>query len=138
MTPSVFIRPAVQSDISPLIPLFEALDEQHRMALPDVFRRPGMERREQAWFDWILTGSDRAILVAEGVDKQIHGLVVLIAKSTPAHVVMDARRFVEIDQLIVGVGARRSGVGRSLLEASETWAREQGISWLESPHGPST
>lgn len=131
MTPSVSIRPAVQSDIPSLNPLFEALDEQHRIALPEVFRKPAGERREQSWFDWIIAGPDRAILVAERVDKRIIGLVVLIARSIPANVVRDARRFVEIDNLVVGVGARRSGVGRSLLEASKTWAREQGISKLE-------
>lgn len=131
MIPSVSIRPAIQSDIPSLNPLFEALDEQHRIALPQVFRKPSGERREQSWFDWIIAGPDRAILVAERVDKRIIGLVVLIARSIPANVVRDARRFVEIDQLIVCVGARRSGVGRSLLEASKTWAREQGISQIE-------
>ena len=131
MTSAVSIRPAVRSDIPSLTPLFEALDEQHRIALPTVFRKPPAERREQSWFDWIIAGPDRAILVAERVDKKIIGLVVLIARSIPANVVRDARRFVEIDNLVVGFGARRSGVGRSLLEASKTWAREQGISKLE-------
>jgi len=68
-----------------------------------------MERREQSRFDWI---------------------VVVIARSIADNVIRDPKRFVEIDQLIVGVGARRSGVGRSLLEAPKTWAREQGISQL--------
>jgi diamine N-acetyltransferase len=131
MTPSVSIRPAVQADIPSLNPLFEALDEQHRIALPEVFREPAGARREQSWFDWIIAGPDRAILVAEGIDKEIIGLVVLVVRSIPANVVRDARRFAEIDQLVVGVGARRSGVGRSLLQASKTWAREQGISQLE-------
>ena len=131
MTLSVSIRPAAQSDIPSLNPLFEALDEQHRIALPDVFRKPAKGRREQSWFDWIIAGPDRAILVAERVDKEIIGLVVLIARSIPANVVRDARQFVEIDQLVVGVGARGSGMGRSLLEASKIWAREREISQLE-------
>jgi diamine N-acetyltransferase len=112
-------------------PLFEALDELHRIALPEIFRRPPGQRREQAWFDWIIAGPDRAILLAEAVDKTISGLVVLVARSVPAHAVRDARQFVEIDQLVVGVGARRSGVGRALVQASKTWAREQGISQIE-------
>jgi diamine N-acetyltransferase len=131
MTPSVSIRPAVHSDIPSLNELFEALDEQHRIALPAVFRKPAGERREQLWFDYIIAGPHSAILVAERVDKKLIGLVVLIARSIPANVIRDARRFVEIDQLVVGVDARHSGVGRSLLEASKTWAREQGISQLE-------
>jgi GNAT superfamily N-acetyltransferase len=131
MTPSVFIRPAVQSDTPSLTALFEALDEHHRIALPEVFRKPAGARREQSWLDWIMAGPDRAILAAEGIDKEIIGLVVLIARSIPANVVRDAQRFVEVDQLVVGAGARGSGVGRSLMEASKAWARERGISQLQ-------
>jgi GNAT superfamily N-acetyltransferase len=131
MTSSVSIRPAVQSDIPSLTPLFEALDEHHRVALPEVFRKPAGARREPSWLDWILAGPDRAILVAEGADKEIIGLVVLIERSIPAIVVRDARRFIEIDQFVVRAGARRSGVGQSLLEASKAWARERSISQLE-------
>jgi diamine N-acetyltransferase len=131
MSPSISIRPAVQADIPSLVPLFEVLDEHHRIALPEVFRKPAGARREESWLDWIMAGPDRAILVAEGIDREIIGLVVLILRSVPAIVVRDARRFVEIDQLVVGAGARGSGVGRSLIDASKAWAQKQGISQLE-------
>jgi ribosomal protein S18 acetylase RimI-like enzyme len=131
MSPLFSIRPAVPSDIPSLIPLFEALDEQHRVALPEVFRKPVGKRREQSWFHQTIAGPDRGILVAESAGKKIIGLVVLVARSIPGNDVRDARRVVEIDQLVVGDGARHSGVGRSLFEASKTWAREQGISQLE-------
>jgi ribosomal protein S18 acetylase RimI-like enzyme len=129
MTLSVSVRPALASDIAALIPLFEGLDEHHRLALPEVFRKPAGARREQSWLDWLIAGPDQAMLVAEG--PEIVGLVVLIARSVTANIVRDARQFVQIDQLVVSAAARRRGVGRSLIDASKTWARAREISKLE-------
>jgi GNAT superfamily N-acetyltransferase len=131
MTLSVSIRQALSSDIAAIIPLFEELDEHHRLALPVVFRKPAGPRREQSWLDWAIAGPDQAILVAAGAHAEIIGLVVLIARSIPANSVRDARQFVQIDQLVVRSAARRRGVGRSLIDASKTWARARGISNLE-------
>jgi ribosomal protein S18 acetylase RimI-like enzyme len=131
MTFSVLIRPARPSDIAALMPLFEELDEHHRLALPAVFRKPAGARREQSWLDWVIAGPDQAILVAEGPQTDIAGLVVLIARSVAANSVRDARRFVEIDQLVVASAARRRGVGRSLIDASKAWGRARGIANLE-------
>ena len=66
MTLSFSIRPAVPSDITALDPLFEVVDEHHRVALPEVFREPTGSRREPSWLDWVIAGPDGAILVAEG------------------------------------------------------------------------
>jgi GNAT superfamily N-acetyltransferase len=129
MTLSVSVRPALSSDIAAIVPLFEELDEYHRLALPEVFRKPTGARREQSWLDWAIAGPDQAILVAEG--PEIVGLVVLIARSVAANIVRDARRFVQVDQLVVSAAARRGGVGRSLIDASKTWARDRGIANLE-------
>jgi GNAT superfamily N-acetyltransferase len=116
---SISIRPALASDIADLIPLFEELDEYHRLALPAVFRKPAGARREPSWLDWLIAGPDQAILLAERPQTEIVGLAVLIARS------------VEIDQLVVAGAARRRGVGRSLIEASKAWGRARGISNLE-------
>ena len=131
MTFSFSIRPAVVWDIAIMDPLFEELDEHHRVALPEIFRKPTAARREPAWLDSVIAGPDHAILVAEGVDAKIMGLVVLITRSVPAIAVRDARQFVEITDLVVSSGMRRIGVGRSLIEASKTWTRERGILNLE-------
>jgi GNAT superfamily N-acetyltransferase len=130
MTLPVSIRPAVPSDIAAINPLFEELDEHHRIARPEIFRKPTGARREPVWLDQIIAGPDSAILVAE-TDARIMGLVVLIARLVPANVVCDARRFVEVCELVVSTRMRRIGVGRSLIEASKTWARGRGILNLE-------
>jgi ribosomal protein S18 acetylase RimI-like enzyme len=131
MTLSVSIRPAVPADIGTLALLFEALDEHHRLALPEVFRKPVGPRREPSWLDGIMAGKDCTILVAEAPDHKIVGLIVLIARSVSANGVREAKQFVEIDQLVVGAAARRLGVGRSLIDAAKRWAREHGTPKLE-------
>jgi len=128
---SVSIRPAVLLDVPAMNPLFEEIDEYHRVALPEIFRRPTGERRESSWLDWVIAGPDQAILVAEEAESQIIGLVVLIVRSAPATAVRDARQFVEIAELVVSSRVRRIGVGRSLIEASKTWARDRDIWNLE-------
>jgi ribosomal protein S18 acetylase RimI-like enzyme len=45
--------------------------------------------------------------------------------------VRDARRFAEIDNLVVRDGARRSGVARSLVTASSAWAQSRDVRSLE-------
>jgi hypothetical protein len=89
MTP-IAIRPALASDIAAILPLFEELDEHHRHALPAVFRKPTGARREQSWLDWLIAGPDQTILVAEGPDADVIGLVVLVARSAAANTVRDA------------------------------------------------
>jgi GNAT superfamily N-acetyltransferase len=131
MIHSVSIRPAIPSDIASLIPLFEELDEHHRVALPGVFRKPADAGREQSWPDSLIAGPDRTIRVAEAREKNVIGLVVLVTRSIPASIVRDARRFVEIEELVVASRVRRRGVGRSLLDAAKLWARERGIAMLE-------
>ncbi len=131
MTLPISIRPALPPDVAPLMPLFEELDEHHRLALPAVFRKPDGARREQSWLDRVIAGPDQAILMAEGVQAEIIGLVVLIERFVAANNVRHARQFVEIDQLVVASAARRRGVGRSLIEASKAWGRARGVSNLE-------
>jgi GNAT superfamily N-acetyltransferase len=131
MTLSVSIRRAVPADIAAMNPLFEVLDEHHRVALPEVFRKPTGARREQSWLDWIIAGPEGAILVAGGSEAKIIGLVVLVERLVPAIVVRDAKHFVEIRELVVSKPARRRGVGRSLIDAAKMWARERNIWNLE-------
>jgi len=131
MTNSITIRPAKLAEAPALEPLFEALDEHHRLALPHIFRKPSAARREQSWLEERIAGSDSTILIAEGVDGQIIGLAVLVTRAIAASTVRDARRIVEIDELVVTAEARLLGVGRCLIQEAKNWARERNIPDLE-------
>lgn len=131
MTNSITTRPAKLAEAPTLETLFEALDEHHRLALPHIFRRPPAARREHSWLESRMAGPDSAILIAEGVDGQIIGLAVLVTRAIEASTVRDARRFVEIDELVVAAEARHLGVGSRLIEAAKDWARARDIPDLE-------
>jgi diamine N-acetyltransferase len=131
MTNSITTRPAKLAEAPSLETLFEALDEHHRLALPHIFHTPTAARREQSWLEKRVAGPDSAILVAEGVDGQIIGLVVLVTRAIEASTVRDARRIVEIDELVVAAEARHLGVGSRLIQAAKNWAQARDISDLE-------
>jgi GNAT superfamily N-acetyltransferase len=127
MTHSLTIRPARLADAPSLDALFEVLDELHRQARPHVFRKPPVVRREQIWLEEMIQGPDSAILLAEGIDRTIIGLAVLAVRSIAAIPIREARQLVEIIEL----EARHLGVGRCLIDAAKTWARERDIPALE-------
>jgi GNAT superfamily N-acetyltransferase len=131
MTHSLTIRPARLADAPSLNALFEVLDELHRQARPHVFRKPPAARREQIWLEEMIQGPDSAILLAEGIDRTIIGLAVLAVRSVAAIPVREARQLVEIIELVVTAEARHLGVGRCLIDAAKTWARERDIPALE-------
>jgi GNAT superfamily N-acetyltransferase len=125
------IRPALLIEREALLPLFEELDEHHRLRRPDLFRKPQGARREPSVLDSLILGPDSAILVAEAAEGKLLGAAVLIVRSIPASAVREPRRFVELDQLIVQHRARRLGVGRSLMRASKAWANGRDVPNLE-------
>lgn len=131
MTHSLTIRPARLCDAAALNGLFEALDEHHRQALPDVFRTPPEARRKEIWLEETIQGPDSAILIAQGVDDRIIGLAVLAVRSVAEIPVREARRFVEINELVVAAEARHLGVGRCLIDAARAWARDHDLPALE-------
>ena len=131
MTLSFSIRPARLADAATLETLFEVLDEHHRCARPHVFRKPPDARREVTRLAETIQGPDSIILLAVGVDGNILGLAVLATRSVAAIPVRAARQFVEIVELIVAAEARHLGVGRSLVDAAQSWARDHDIPALE-------
>lgn len=131
MNPAITIRSASASDYAALEALFAALDEHHRLARPDVFQEPVGPRREASLLDALIAGPDSAILAAQSESGDLLGLAVLIVKTIPAAGVHRARRYVELENLIVRADARRQGVGRRLIAQSRLWAKSRNASALE-------
>jgi ribosomal protein S18 acetylase RimI-like enzyme len=126
------IRLAVKGDYEQICELYEELDSYHRQARPDLFDRPSAPPRPRSTI-FALIGSDAtAILVAE--DEASHlllGFCLLMIRDLPASTVCLARRFVELDKLAVRAKARRSGVGRALVQAAFAWAQARGFDCVE-------
>ena len=73
----IHIRQATMGDYDALVALFDELDEFHRRARPDVFRRFDGPARTREQIELWLAGSGSTVLVAE-IDREVVGLAVLL------------------------------------------------------------
>lgn len=125
------IRLATSDDYEQLCELWEVLDEYHRLALPQIFRRPNGPRRERAVVQSIIDGPGSTLFVAEAANKELLGFATVFVRSTRELPVRAEREFVEIDNMAVKPAARRKGIARSIVEASAAWGKERGLTSLE-------
>lgn len=126
----VTIRPAADDDYDGLAAVYIEVDELHREALPRMFRAPDGPALGRAYFASMLAGEDSALIVADrgGAIVGFARLQARLAPDTPYH---RPRRWVEVDTLAVLSEVQRGGVGRALMLAAESWARERGIAEIE-------
>jgi ribosomal protein S18 acetylase RimI-like enzyme len=127
---SFSIRPATIADYGQLSDLWEVEDARHRGALPHIFRRPDGTPRDRGAVASLIAGPDSAVLVADSGDEVI-GAVTLLEKSASPAPIRLARKYVEIDSMVVSPSAQRQGIGRALMAAATEWARERGITNVE-------
>lgn len=123
----VCIRQATMGNYDALVALFDELDEFHRLARPDLFRRfDGPARTREQIGEW-LAGPGSTVLVAE-MDSEVVGLAVLLTRPPPGFAGAVPHKVIELDNLVVQSGLRSHGIGRRLIEATVDWSRAQGAS----------
>lgn len=130
MPTEIIVRRAVDGDSAALSALFAELDEFHRSARPDLFRVPDGPVRDAAYLKGLIDGSDSVVFIAED-DKALLGLSVVIVRRWTESAFRPQRSWAEIDSFGLTVRARRQGIGRRLMLASEDWARARGETKLE-------
>jgi GNAT superfamily N-acetyltransferase len=77
-----------------------------------------------------VTDPSWAVFVAEDSGRLV-GVVDAFVATELDDRMRNARRFGRIDNLFVVEGRRGEGLGDQLLDAAETWAREQGLAEME-------
>jgi GNAT superfamily N-acetyltransferase len=121
------IRQATTGDYDALVALFDELDEFHRQARPDVFRRFDGPVRPREQIEQWLAGPGSTVLVAES-GQDVVGLAVLLTRPPPAFPGAVPHKVIELDNLVVRADRRNQRIGRQLLEATVVWTRGQGAS----------
>ena len=108
-------------DYDALIALFDQLDELHRQARPDVFRRFDGPARTREQIEQWLAGPGSTVLVAEGAEGVV-GLAVLLTRPPSPFAGAVPNKIVELDNIVVRADRRGQRVGRQLLEATLAWS----------------
>ena len=121
------IRQATMGDYDALVALFDELDEFHRQARPDVFRRFDGPARTREQIERWLAGPGSTVLVAES-GQDVIGLTVLLTRPPATFAGAVPHKVIELDNLVVRADRRSQRIGRQLLEATVAWTRGQGAS----------
>ena len=110
--------------------LFDELDEFHRRARPDFFRRFDGPARTREQVERWLAGPGSTVLVAESAEDLV-GLAVLLTRPPSAFAGAVPRQMIELDNLVVRADRRSRRIGRALLEAVVAWLQERGATHVE-------
>jgi len=92
-------------------------------ALSGQLGYPASAQQIEERFRGLSREPDSTVFVAELDDGRLAGWLHVLARRF-----LELDRYTEIAGLVVDAGARRSGVGKALITAAETWARERGCS----------
>ena len=124
------VREAARDDYKALCRLFAQVDALHVKALPEVFQNAKGPARSEEFIRNILEDENAALFVAENGD-DIVGLVHIDIRMAPEIRIMVPRRYACISDVIVREGFRRRGIGESLVERAQNWARDKGVTIVE-------
>ncbi|HUV71918.1 MAG TPA: GNAT family N-acetyltransferase [Clostridia bacterium] len=124
------IRKAITEDYAQLCLLFKEVDEIHRRALPDVFRKVKGPARPKAYFEKIFTDENTVIFVAEEKGDLL-GLVHIFIQEVRSVPILRPRKLAVIDNLVVKKEFRKKGIGKQLMKEAEAWAKNKKASLIE-------
>ncbi|MBN2564606.1 MAG: GNAT family N-acetyltransferase [Candidatus Eisenbacteria bacterium] len=140
------VRTAAESDILALCDLYLEFHEFHAERIPErLCSLAPMWSAEMAGLKGrlreIMAGGDADILVAEA-DGTISGFAEIYLREDQGTSARPAARYCHLQSMFVTADRRRSGIGRLLLAASESWARTRGAKEIrldvwEFDEGPS-
>ncbi|NTU74824.1 MAG: GNAT family N-acetyltransferase [Anaerolineaceae bacterium] len=127
----VIIRPVVETDLDGLNELFNQIDRFHAAAHPERFREaPGGQARPREYFLELIHDLDAGFFVADQAG-ELQGFVHVIIQQTPDLSIIVPRLVAKVDNLGVREGQRGKGIGRTLMEHAEHWAKEKGAVDIE-------
>lgn len=126
------IRIQETTDYSLLAELNEPVQMLHYSLYPDVFK-PYDRSAVETFFVSLFREKEVGAFLAKR-NETVMGYVIAIITDLPENPFQHARRYVELDQLLVLEDHRQQGVGKELLDAVVAFAREHGINRIQLNH----
>ncbi|MCL7453244.1 MAG: GNAT family N-acetyltransferase [Anaerolineae bacterium] len=125
------IRRAEIRDIDDIQRLYRQLDRHHAELLPEVFQPLQGDARGDEFVQLRIERDDAAYLLAE-LDGTVIGFVDVLRSTHPGYPMFRPREFAMIDNLVVDEAHRGQGIGKSLLQAAISWARDNGLKYVQT------
>ena len=124
------VRTATLRDYEAMCVLFDELDELHRQARPDLFRRfAGPARTREQVARWLSEVGSTILLAVD--EAGVIGLAVLLTRPASGFAGAVPRKVIELDNVVVRADRRGRRIGRRLLAAAVEWARQRRANHLE-------
>ena len=123
------IREARSQDAAALAALCAQVHALHVTWRPELFRAASVEEMKSLFRQWIGQENFRAYLAL--LDGRPVGYVAVRIVDRPGHLLMNPRRFLDVEQIGVAPDERGKGIGRALLEKAREFAREQRLTRIE-------
>jgi GNAT superfamily N-acetyltransferase len=127
---ALVIRQATIADYDALCRVLDAGDALHRERLPNVFQKPEGPVRQRDYIIELIDDPNAGLFVAEREGHLLGALNVLL-RTAPDIPLLVPRRYAVVDNVVVHRSARRTGIGRALMDAAHRWAREHGLDTVE-------
>ena len=124
------IRQATPADSSLLSSLCMDVQRLHAEHHPRIFKMPQSADFASAFFDEMLTDSEKTIYIAEE-DAQVLGYIFCKLIEREESPFTYPNRFLHIDQISVRPNAQGRGAGTALMDQVEKLARELGVSKIQ-------
>ena len=123
-------REAQKSDYSALNELLAEIDEYHRIHAPSVLKKPDGPTREPDYINKLIDDDDVLLLLALEDDTLVGLAHASIQRSRPIPILVP-RTYGYLETIAVASSYRRRGIGKSLLQKAELWAKSKGAEKIQ-------
>ena len=120
------LRPATKEDYDVLFELFSEVQTLHYDGMPDFCRPAKKDKFFYAYFDEVIKGEDKHLIIGFDDDKPF-GYIYYVISKLPQNVYRTEERIMYINQIVVKKSYQGRGLGRALINHAMHDAKKEKI-----------
>ena len=120
------LRPATKEDYDVLFELFSEVQTLHYDGMPDFFRLAKKDKFFYAYFDEVIKGEDKHLIIGFDDDKPF-GYIYSVISKLPQNAYRTEERIMYINQIVVKKSYQGRGLGRALINHAMQVAKKEKI-----------